>query len=210
MREDLAELVHPILAYLIRKRDAQNRGDPLELDAVQADLRALLKPAAEAQRWPDYGGDGGDFLGVRYALTCWMDERFIDSPWKSAWRDRKLEEALYATNDRAWKFWHQAGLAQRRQGGDALEAFYLCVLLGFRGDGPEKSQTLQSWREAVQAQLARDQTEAWSAPPERPLDLNLLPLQGRDRLRRAVMAFLPTLGLLVALAAFVLFKLLSD
>jgi type VI secretion system protein ImpK len=213
MREDLGDLVYPVLAYLIRKRDALDRGDPLELDAVQADLRALLKSPAEAQRLPDFGGDGGDggdFLGVRYALTCWLDERFIDSPWKSAWRDRKLEEALYGTNDRAWKFWHQAGLGQRRQGGDALEAYNLCVLLGFRGDGPEKPQTLQSWRDAIQGQLARDQTEAWPSPPEQPMNLNLTPLQGRERLRRAVMALLPTLGLLIVLAASVLVKQLSN
>jgi type VI secretion system protein ImpK len=210
MREDLADLVYPVLAYLIRKRDALDRGDPLELDAVQADLRALLKSPADAQRLPDFGGDGGDFLGVRYALACWLDERFMDSTWKSAWRDRKLEEALYGTNDRAWKFWHQAGLGQRRQGGDALEAYYLCVLLGFRGDGPEKPQTLQSWRDTIQGQLAKDQTEAWPSPPEQPLNLNLTPLQGRERLRRAVIALLPTLGLLIVLAAFVVVKQLSD
>ena len=134
----------------------------------------------------------------------------MDSPWKSAWRDRKLEEALYGTNDRAWKFWHQAGLGQRRQGGDALEAYYLCVLLGFRGDGPEKPQTLQSWRDTIQGQLAKDQADAWPAPPEQPLNLNLTPLQGRERLRRAVMALLPTLGLLIMLAVFLLVKHSSD
>src|SRR5262249_22299725 len=75
MREDLADLVYPVLAYLIRKRDALDRGDPLEVDKVQADLRASLKSPAEAQRLPDFGGDGGDFLGVRYALACWLDER---------------------------------------------------------------------------------------------------------------------------------------
>src|SRR5262249_27525799 len=118
--------------------------------------------------------------------------------------------ALYGTNDRAWKFWHQAGLGQRRQGGDALEAYYLCVLLGFRGDGPGQPQTLQSWRDTIQGQLMKDQTEAWPAPPEQPLNLNLTPLQGQERLRRAVMALLPTVGLLITLVAFLLVKNLSD
>ena len=72
------------------------------------------------------------FLGVRYGLTCWLDELFIlYSPWERLWNERKLEASLYGTNDRAWRFWEQARLAESRAGSSALEVFYLCVILGF-------------------------------------------------------------------------------
>src|SRR5947209_13972033 len=110
----------------------------------------MLLTESEARRHPDFGGEGErpaqtpaseaapagrPFLGVRYALACWLDELLIlNSPWSAAWNERKLEAALYGTNDRAWKFWEQAELAAARPTTDALEGFFLCVVLGFRGE----------------------------------------------------------------------------
>jgi type VI secretion system protein ImpK len=202
MRDEIADLVYPVIACAVARREALGRGEAPELDAVQSELRGLLKPEGEARRWPDYGGDGAEFLGVRYALACLLDELFTDSPWRASWRERKLEESLFGTNDRAWKFWHQAGLAQRRPGIDAVEGFYLCVLLGFRGQGPEPPQNLQGWRDTVQARLTKAQDESWPAPPDQPLQLHPEPLTGRARLRKAQLALVVALALWVPLLAF--------
>ncbi len=160
MREEIAELVHPVVAYALDLRARLDRGEKPDFGAEQAELRSRLKTQNEAQRWPEYAGDGERFLGIRYALTCWVDEVLIDSPWEREWNERKLEEQLYFTNDRAFRFWQQADVAQARSGTDALEVFYLCVMLGFRGEGPTQPQTLTGWRDAVEEQLtARPEQE---------------------------------------------------
>ena len=50
------------------------------------------------------------FLGMRYALACWLDEILIDAGWRE-WDENKLESALYRTNIRYSNFWNQARLA---------------------------------------------------------------------------------------------------
>src|ERR1700682_1992757 len=187
MREEIADLVYPIFAYGLDLRARLERGERPDFAAEQANLRSLLKVESEAKRWPDYGGDGERFMGVRYALTCWLDEILIDSPWERQWNERKLEEQLYFTNERAERFWQQADLAQALPGADALEAFYLCVMLGFRGDGPVRPQTLPGWRDAVEEQLTRSQSEQWKGPQKLQPDVHAPPRRGRDRLRLVLM-----------------------
>jgi type VI secretion system protein ImpK len=206
MRDEIADLVYPVLAYGLRLRERLDHGERPDLTAEQSELRALLKTSNEAQRWPDYAGDGERFLGIRYALTCWLDEILIDSPWQAVWRDRKLEEALYRTNDRAWKFWQQAKQAQGRASSDTVEAFYLCVVLGFRGEGPERPETVGSWRDAVEAQLARAQPKQWPGPGELQPQLDPAPRRARDSLRRVLIALGCVLAVLIPTAAYHFFR----
>jgi len=206
MRDEIADLVYPIVAFAVQTLNSVQRGDRIEMAGVQSELRGLLKTLAEAQRWPDFGGDGDRFLGIRYGLACWLDEIFLrDSPWNAEWNERKLEESLYGSNERAWKFWFQAKLAQMRPGTDALEAYHLLVMLGFRGEGPEKPETIETWRDAVETQLARVQNQPWSGPQELPPDLVTTPRRGRERLRTVLMLLIGLAALVVPFASFFLF-----
>jgi type VI secretion system protein ImpK len=210
MRDELAEIVYPTVAYALQVRAGLERGDDLNMAAVQSELRTLLKNTNEAMRWPEYGGDGDRYLGMRYALACWIDELFIlDSPWGPQWNERKLEESLYGSNERAWKFWFQAKLAQARPGTDALEAFYLCVMLGFRGEGPEKPETVATWRDSVEAQLARVHNQPWPGPQELQPDLNAVPRRAKERLRKLLIAVIAVVALLIPAATFYLVYRLS-
>jgi type VI protein secretion system component VasF len=205
MREETADLVYPIVAYAVQALQSVQRGDQLDMGTVQSELRGRLKTLPEAQRLPDYGGDGDRFLGIRYGLACWLDEIFIrDSPWNAEWNERKLEESLYGTNERAWKFWFQAKLAQMRPGTDALEAYHLLVMLGFRGEGPEKPNTIESWRDAAEAQLARAQNQPWAGPQELQPDLVVTPRRGRERLRTVIVLLIGAVALAVPSASFLL------
>jgi type VI secretion system protein ImpK len=205
MREDIADLVYPIVAYAVETLNSLQRGDKVDMGTVQSELRGRLKTLSEAQRWPDYGGDGDRFLGIRYGLTCWLDEIFIrDSPWRAEWNERTLEQSLYDSRERAWKFWFQAKLAQMRPGTDALEAYHLLVMLGFRGEGPEKPDTIGSWRDAAEAQLTRAQSQPWSGPQELQPDLMATPRRGRERLRTVVMLLIGAAALMMPVAAFFL------
>ncbi|SRR5579872_7345270 len=210
MRDELADVVYPTVSYALQVRAGLERGDDLNMVAVQSELRTLLKTANEAMRWPEYGGDGDRYLGVRYALACWLDEMFsLDSPWGQEWTERTLEESLYGTRERAWKFWFQAKLAQGRPGTDALEAFYLCVMLGFRGEGPEKPDTVVTWRDAVENQLARVHNLPWPGPQELQAELNAMPRRAKGRLRQLLIGVIGLVALLIPAATFYLVIMLK-
>lgn len=215
MHEAIAHLVHPVLGYALRLKDRLERGDGPTFEVEQSALKGLLLSEIEARRWPDFGGDADPpgegrsrgpqaFLGVRYALACWLDELFIgQTRWSALWNERKLEVALYGTNDRAWKFWEQARLAEARAGRDAREVFFLCVMLGFRGELLEEPDRLRAWVTAARAQVARGAGQEWAPPPELIPPSHVPPLEGRRRFRGMLAAAGLTLLALVPLTALV-------
>src|SRR6185312_5642130 len=120
------------------------------------------------------------FLGIRYALVCWLDELFTsDRIWQAAWNERKLEVELYGSNDRAWKFWQQAALAQARPAADALEAAYLCVTLGFRGKLRDQADRLEPWIAAARLRLGKVDELSWAYAAEPEPATDVPPLHGR-------------------------------
>jgi type VI secretion system protein ImpK len=226
MRDEIANLVYPVLAHGMDLKDRLERGSQPDLELEQMELKRLLGSEGDARRLSDYGGDsrmgqsvgaprggqrGGDtFLGIRYALVCWLDELFIlDSSWSTEWNERKLEAALYGTNDRAWKFWEQARRAETQPGGDALEVFFLCVMVGFRGDLREDPTKLQAWAAGTQIRVAKSQAQEWQVPPELQPPTNVPPLRGRDRLQRMVLITGLILLIVIPLTTFLLVKGLS-
>jgi type VI secretion system protein ImpK len=197
MRADLARLVHPVIAYGLHLKERLYRGEELDVGTEQTAVRGLLLSDEQAREKPDFGGDGtGHFLGVRYALACWLDEIFIlDSPWGEIWNDRKLEDSLYRSNDRAWKFWEQAERAADRP--DALEAFYLCMLLGFRGIYVEDPAKLAEYRRNWERVFQQLQQKGPELPPDSRPPLNVLPMHGRERFQKMVLAWAVALLVLI-------------
>jgi type VI secretion system protein ImpK len=181
MREEIANLVYPVLTHGIGLKDRLAVNDAPDISTAQKELLGLLQSVGQAQRLADFAGDrppddsalvrrDDHFLGIRYALVCWLDEIFIlDSPWKDQWSEHSLEIALYKSRERAWKFWEQADRASARPTTDALEVYYLCVMLGFRGDKGGQPDELRAWGERIKAQL--DQVE----------DDFKLPVEGQPR-----------------------------
>jgi type VI secretion system protein ImpK len=221
MRDEIANLVYPVLDHGMGLKDRLERGLSPDLELEQMELKRLLGSEGDARRFSDYGGEsmighsvgiprggqrGGDaFLGIRYALVCWLDELFIlDSAWSTEWNERKLEVALYGTNDRAWKFWEQARRAETQPGGDALEVFFLCVMLGFRGDLREDTTKLQAWVAGTQIRVYKSQAQEWQVPPELQPPTNVPPLRGRDRLQRMVLIVGLVLLIVIPLTTFLL------
>jgi type VI secretion system protein ImpK len=231
MRDEIANLVHPVLMYGVDLKDRLDRGESPNLESEQAQLKGLLLSESEARRHNDFGGEGdiahsvsvvgatraGDssrrgsdhFLGVRYALACWLDEVFIlGSSWESAWNERKLEVALYGTNDRAWKMWEQAKRAESRSGTDALEAYYLTVMMGFRGDLRDDIDKLRTWTSNTQARISRGLGQEWQAPAELDPPIHVPPLRGREQLQKVIFIGGGILMLLIpAVVAFVVIQL---
>ncbi len=77
-----------------------------------------------------------DWQLAKYALVAWIDEMLIvEAPWKDRewWNENKLEWEIFQTNDRYQLFYKKAKEAFALPQKDALETFYVCVVLGFRG-----------------------------------------------------------------------------
>lgn len=220
MREEIASLVYPVIGHGLAVKERLARGETLSLDSEQSALAGLLLTDMEARRWTDYGGErlasdshkppvpgdvpeADEFLGVRYALVCWLDEIFVlDSPWELQWNEQKLEAALYGTNDRAWKFWDQARRAESRPGTDALEVFFLCVMLGFRGAYREEPARLREWLEATRARVERGRQVTWTPPPELDPPANAPPLRGQESMQSMLLFCGVTILLLIPVITF--------
>lgn len=230
MQERIANLVHPVLHYGLELRQRLERGEPADLEAEQTALKDLLLSDLEAEGQPEFGADpapaarglaeataaaeasaGRQFLGIRYALVCWLDELFTtDRVWQTAWNERKLEVELYGSNDRAWRFWQQAALAQARPTTDALEAAYLCVALGFRGQLRDHSERLQPWIAAAKLRLGKVQELDWPNAAEPEPAPNVPPLHGHAQFRRMVVTCWVTLLLFIPLLSCLIVRRLAQ
>jgi type VI secretion system protein ImpK len=221
MRDAIADLVFPVIQYGLHLKERLERGEEPILETEQVKLKGLLQSTVEARKHPDFGGDswldgsagaaltfsGGDaarrgrgdgFLGVRYALACWLDELFtIDSPWEDQWKDRILEYALFGTRNRYESFWDQAERAKARSE-DALEVFFLCVMLGFRGKLRDQPSELHKWITAVRNRLKERYDRDWPGPDGMDAPLHVPPRRGRERFQRLVV----TAGVVTLLAIF--------
>jgi type VI secretion system protein ImpK len=219
MHEAIAALVHPILARGLELKERLDRGESPTFATEQSILEGLLT-AGLAEEAGAGSLDGEPqaihltgalrrsterLMTVRYALACWLDELFIlESPWETRWNERKLEVALNGTNDRAWRFWELARRPDTRLDRDLLETFFLCVMLGFRGDLRDRPTELRDWVDSSRTQLTRIDGLEWTPPPELTPPTRVPPLSGGERLRSMVVAGALVFLLLTPVVAFFL------
>jgi type VI protein secretion system component VasF len=214
MNKPFGRIVYKVLGHALGVKDQLDRGESPDIEAVRQHLIALIRSESEGRRLPDYVGDG-IFLGARYALTCWVDELFIihcQPPWAEDWKERILEFELFGTNVAATRFWEQADIVLRRPGAqrssaqpgpDAVETFFLCAVLGFRGTYFDNPAKVREYVEEMRGVLARP--NAWQPPRDHGVKTNVAPLVGRETLRRVV-AIYGGLTLIVALLLLALYR----
>jgi type VI secretion system protein ImpK len=190
MTKTLRNIIQPVIMAALDLKDRVDRGEPVNMENEQARLRALLQSDIEAKRLVEYGGDGMNYLGARYALVAWIDELFIlYTSLGDQWRKRSMEVDVYGgTANRAGRFWEQAEMAQKGKSAslDAIEVYFLCVMLGFRGRLLNDPAKLKAWVDAVGAQVSSAQE--WSVPNDLGVTTNVAPLLGRDLFRRRLLA----------------------
>ncbi len=217
MQADVVSAVFPVFGYALRVRDQVNSGLAPDLITVQKELLGLLQEVTKASRLVDGSvnfrpGDsvsvlqkGSEtYLGISYAMVCWIDEIFTISAWRSEWPDKIIEHKLFGTRDRAWKFWEQAKKAEALGTSDALEVYYLCVILGFRGDYfgviPRINEFLAN------ARTLMEKTE--DTDPRLPVDGKPItfvpPLRGAGKLKQMFMVASIALLVIIPLAAYFL------
>jgi type VI secretion system protein ImpK len=211
VRDDLAKQVHDILLHGLKLRDRVAAGDRPHLGRAQAELKGMLGSASAPSPWgsasdasTSVGSESPDraFLGIRYVLTCWLDEVLIEAGWRE-WDETKLEPALYRTNIRYSNFWSQARLAEAIPSGvDAQEAFLLCVLLGFRGEMGEQPEKLREWVSAARTRVTRGLARELPALPEKSPVTDVPPLLGIEQYRKMTQRLVAGVLVAVLLGAF--------
>jgi type VI secretion system protein ImpK len=206
MTPTFAAVVDPVFLKVIALMERVDKNEVTSPDWERQSLETAIREA-ESQ-----ASDAATWNLAKYALACWIDDLLISSPWRGHdwWESNSLEFALFKTRDRATKFYVRAKEAAELPRRDALEVFYLCVVLGFRGfyTLPEVQiianqlnlpATLAGWKKnaaaAVQTRQGRPPLRETPRPPT-----GAPPLESRNL---AVGATVVAILLAVVLATFV-------
>lgn len=178
MRPDFAKAVDPIFLATLRFIERIERSDRL----VAADERAtLLRKIDDAEIQL---GNTTEWQLAKYALCSWIDALLIDAPWqgKGWWKDNCLEKKYFGRRDAHEAFFQRATEAANLGRKDALEVYYLAVVLGFRGVYNDSDASYKA--SIISAHRLPDTIEAWCRSTARSLQLR----QGRPEIPQAVQA----------------------
>lgn len=129
MTPNFAQAVDPIFLYVLALLDRISRDAKPVPQEERARIRALIDNAEATL------GSGTEWELAKYALTSWIDEMLVDVYWdgREWWSNNVLEVELFNSRQCHEKFFIKAQQASTVAGRDALEVFYVCVILGFRG-----------------------------------------------------------------------------
>ncbi len=129
MTPPFSDAVDPVFLDVLGLLERIDRGEQPVAQEERARVRGWLDQADAAL------GKRDDWQLAKYALTSWIDDVLIDAPWEGRvwWRENALEVELFNTRLRNEQFYLKAQEAARLASKDALETYYLCVVLGFRG-----------------------------------------------------------------------------
>jgi type VI secretion system protein ImpK len=129
MSPQFANIVDPIFLKVIALAERVDRNEVSSPEWERQSIETAIREA-EAQ-----ASDAASWTLAKYALASWIDDLMISSSWSGRdwWESNSLEFALFKTRNRATEFYLKAKNAAELPRRDALEVFYLCVVLGFRG-----------------------------------------------------------------------------
>ncbi|MEZ6117665.1 MAG: DotU family type IV/VI secretion system protein [Pirellulaceae bacterium] len=129
MNPRFAAAVDPVFLHVLDLLERIGRNEAHAPD-VERELIGNRFREAEAQIGEKQGWDL-----AKYALVAWIDDVLIAAPWEGRdwWENNSLEFAYFKSRDRATEFFQKAIRAAEMTRRDALEVFYVCVVLGFRG-----------------------------------------------------------------------------
>jgi type VI secretion system protein ImpK len=130
MSPDFARVVDPIFLHVIGLLDRIERNQAPEATLARAGIEYRLNQAEQA-----IGHGHEQWKLAKYALVAWIDELLIDAPWEGRgyWKEHSLEMKLFKGATAHETFYLRAEEAKGQATRDALEVFYVCVVLGFRG-----------------------------------------------------------------------------
>jgi type VI secretion system protein ImpK len=174
MTPKFAQAVDPVILNVLALLDRIHRGDQPVAQDERLRIRALIDQAealvGAAQEWKL----------AKYALVSWIDEMLVEAPWEGRdwWSNNVLEVEMFSTRQCYDQYYVRAKEASALPQRDALEVYYICVVLGFRGlyRDPEFSQA------TIQALDLPPDVESWAKQASMAVRLG----QGRPSIRGEV------------------------
>lgn len=129
MSPQFAQSVDPIILHVLNLLDRINEGQPAVPEEERVRIRLLIDQGEAI------AGATPDWELAKYAIVSWIDEVLTDTPWEGNewWSNNVLEMELFNTRLCNERFYEQAQEASALPNRDALEVYYICVVLGFRG-----------------------------------------------------------------------------
>ncbi|MBZ5595568.1 MAG: DotU family type IV/VI secretion system protein [Acidobacteriia bacterium] len=133
--ENLALVLQEVLTAIVRLRS--NRQAVSDAGSFRIHMREALKSADQEARKLGYSGDIVQI--ATFAVVAFLDESILNSrnPMFADWPRKPLQEELFGTHMAGEVFFQNLqkllGQTDSPEVADALEVYYLCVLLGFGG-----------------------------------------------------------------------------
>ena len=128
----LAEVFAPCFSLILKLRETDEFGDS---DLLRNRTVELLKSAHENAMRKAIPMQ--DIKDARFAIVAFLDETIVGSSWseRASWITKPLQVQLYGEAVAGKEFFDRlerlkADAAMRR---DALDVYYLCLTLGFKG-----------------------------------------------------------------------------
>ncbi len=129
MSPEFSAAVDPVFTYILSIMDQIESGHASDPESISGHVRALIDQAETRL------GNRPDWELAKYALVALVDDVLIEAPWEGRmwWEENRLEFKLFRSGDAFTAFYLQAKKATEFPRKDALEVYYICVVLGFRG-----------------------------------------------------------------------------
>jgi len=213
MTPKFAAAVDPIFLYVLELLDHISQNESIAAEEVRDRIGNCFRHA-DAVLSEKHHQEGWEL--AKFALVAWIDDVLIEAPWqgRSWWEDNSLELAFFKTRERATEFFKRAKQAAQLTRRDALEVFYVCVILGFRGlyamaeaaflaDQLDLPPDVESWtrRTAKSIELGQGRPSIQAIPQP---GAGAPPLEGKFMLLGASLAAV-VLSLCVALVGYYVF-----
>ena len=137
MKPEYAAAVYPIINFVLKKEQKLiDKYDSPE-NVAESDVRKIqeeIKTQIDNRGADLEGRDEWDNY-AKFALVAWIDSVMIANPFFGHhWRDLILEVRYFRTGGAAEdEFFKKCEKAKRREYKNAVEVFFLCFCLGFRG-----------------------------------------------------------------------------
>lgn len=169
MTPKLAQAVDPIFLHVLDLLDRIASNEQPSAQEERLRIRALIDQAEAIL------GTGREWELTKYALVSWIDEMLVDAPWNGGdwWSNNVLEVELFKTRLCNEQFYVRAGESSTLPTRDALEVYYVCVILGFRGlyRDPMLAEShglpadLETWAQQISMSIRLGQGRPALSPP---------------------------------------------
>jgi type IV/VI secretion system ImpK/VasF family protein len=162
MAESLYWCCAELLTLAVKLPQTPNLPPPAELRQRIMTALDTMVGRGRAAGLPD-----ADLAEARYALVAFIDEQILKSNWpgRAEWMGHPLQLLLYGEYTAGENVFNRIRVLLQQGGpSPALEVYYLCLALGFRGafGVSGDSRTLASFHDAARQRVA----QAWPAGPK--------------------------------------------